>query len=133
LTYGLKKSPSVWALGALAFFGLPGAGLHRGGLAGLLWGLGTLLRCVQAWEREVWDFMHRRRSAQDLMEGCWKDQCFLKAWAGYSTGNDKQTLSAVHLSVGANLFARRLARNTTSGILANKLAPTVKNPSVPVS
>jgi hypothetical protein len=78
---------SVFALAVDRFclfgLGLGGTGLLRG------W----LLSFVQAWEGEIRDFVHRRRSSQDLFYQSQVIPRFQKAWAGYSTVNDRKILS----------------------------------------
>jgi hypothetical protein len=76
---------SVVAVGLAAFsgvfrFGLLGAGLLRG----------CLLSFVQAWEGEIRDLVHGSRSSQSLLIDL-VDPRLYKAWAGYSSKNDKQT------------------------------------------
>jgi hypothetical protein len=85
----------------LCWLGLAGTGLLRG------W----LLSFAQAWEGEIRDFVHRRRSSQDLFYQSQVIPRFQKAWAGYSTVNDRKILS------------RKM--NTSSSRRASDVAPQV--------
>jgi len=72
----------AFAVDWFGFFGLRllGAGLLR------CW----LLSFVQAWEGEIRDLVHRRRSSQGLFFQSQVIPRSQKALAGYSTANDKK-------------------------------------------
>src|SRR5471032_2317354 len=95
--------PSVFTVGFLAVLSRS-LGLQRGVFAGFLLRLGGLRWLVQAWEGEVRDLVHRRRSSQVLKVNQWncafvRHPCFCKAKAGYSTINDNQIFNPGRWSI----------------------------------